>query len=60
MNKSCINPDYHPDTAHLPSEQDMKRWRGGEREECQRKLEALKRFKARWEKMQTIREHYEP
>lgn len=23
------NPDYHPDKAHLPSAEDMTRWRNG-------------------------------
>jgi hypothetical protein len=25
------NPDYHPDTAHLPNEEDLRRWRNGGR-----------------------------
>ena len=25
------NPDYHPDTAHLPNGEDMRRWRNGGR-----------------------------
>lgn len=39
-----LNPDYHPDRAHLPSPADMVRWKNGGREKEmneQRKLAAV-------------------
>lgn len=47
------NPDYHPDKAHLPSKEDMVRWKNGGRARHEREklrvvatIEAFKKHRA--------------
>jgi hypothetical protein len=45
-----INPDYHPDTAHLPSARDKDLWQlGGEEKEIKAR-EKLAQVRNRWER----------
>jgi hypothetical protein len=36
------NPDYHPDTAHLPSNEDKIRWKNGGKEKWLKQENNLK------------------
>ena len=48
---SMINKNYSPDTAHMPSAEDMKKWRGGGRQKEINKQKALQRFVEHYNKL---------
>lgn len=48
---SMINKNYSPDTAHLPSAEDMKKWREGGRQKEINKQKALQRFVEHYNKL---------